>query len=154
MKYKTINEITTFDFSQSKIVDIKTSGDKLIFDLTDVIIDTTNSCNEEVEKMGTEELTLTFTVSDIEACEDGYTVYNNDDTVYEKVEDKVIPVVAMPQFYEDIKDNFLAGIEFEDGEYRVLVDTEDPTVSYTIKIKATEDNEEWDAHHRLPAHLR
>lgn len=155
MAYLTNNELEHFDFSQSSVIEIKRTQDYFVVHCSDVIIPLSNSCNEDVEKMGAEEVAVRFRNPNmVTAKKDGYKIYNLDDTLREEIPEEEIEPEAMKKFLKDMEGNPLFGIEKKENLYYIYIDTDEMETSYTISLEAEGDEESWEFHHRLPAHLR
>lgn len=155
MAYHTSNELQNFIFGEAAILELKNEGERFTAYCADVIIPTSNSCNAEVEKMGTDELKIQFVnVTKVVVKKDGYRIYNLDDTLREEIPDEIIEESGYKALFEELKEQRIYTIEKVNDAYQICIDTEDETISYTVLIWADSDVEDWEFHHRLPANLR
>ena len=145
-------ELQTFDFSQSVVLDMKQKPDAFQITVSDVIISAGNSQNQELRSMGTNEMKITLEqVSEFYFLLDGYTLYNMDDTIAEKTEDTALPKEEYEPLFSSLKEAPIEQIEQRDGYYFIYLDTDEQKVSYTIKIKAERDRTEWERFRNLPS---
>lgn len=155
MAYSTHDEIANFDFSESTIIEITGKENQLDIRCTDVIIPTSNSQNTDVERMGTDELLIRFKdMQEMEVQKDGYGIYNLDDTIREEIPDKPIQREEGGKLFEMLEGQAIYSITKENGYYQICIDTAETEVSYTLKVQAQTEQENWESHHRLPAYLR
>ncbi len=151
MSYMSKNELKTFDFSQSEISSIKIDDKNVSLVVFDVIINENNPENTGFRKMATNELTLELLkVSEVCFIKDGYTIRDMDGKIREKKEDEILGKEDYQALIKGFGGLMLAGIEKDDGYYKIYVDTEESLVSYTIKVKAESDVAEWERFRNLP----
>lgn len=104
MKYRTINELDTFDFNGGLIADIEQGDRNFIFIIDNVTIKSTNNCNRDIMDMRTNQLQLTFKNAVIEKIiEEGYKVYDADSRLQEVIEDRIVE----KKEYDELWVNFL-----------------------------------------------
>lgn len=155
MSFYTTNELATLDFSQSAVVSMKQNEKEFIITVSDVIISEKNSQNQEFRAMGTDEMTVRFKeLTEFHFILDGYTLYNMDDTVSEKREDKQLSKEEYEPLMKELCGCPVYQIEQKEGSYYIYIDTDEQKESYTIRIDASQDKEEWERFRNLPAEYR
>lgn len=155
MSFYTTNELTTFDFSQSAVVSMSFNGEEFLITVSDVIISEKNSQNQELRSMGTDEMTIKFMdINEFWFILDGYTLYNMDDTVSEKREDKPLTKEEYESLMKELCGCPVYQIEKKDDGYFIYIDTDEQKESYTIRITASQDKAEWERFRNIPAQYR
>lgn len=155
MSFYTTNELTTFDFSQSAVISMRLKGNEFLITVSDVIISEKNSQNQELRSMGTDEMTIKFMdINEFQFVLDGYTLYNMDDTVSEKREDKLLDREKYEPLMKELCGCPIYQIEKKGGDYCIYIDTDEQKESYTVRITASQDKEEWERFRNLPAEYR
>lgn len=105
--------------------------------------------------MGTDEMTVRFKgLREFAFILDGYTLYNMDDTVSEKREDKALSKEEYAPLMEGLCGCPVYQIEQKEDGYYIYIDTDEQKESYTIRLAASQDKEEWERFRNLPAEYR
>lgn len=143
MKYQTIDELGHFDFGEAVIAEMKQMNGYFYAVLDNVTILPENSCNRDIRKMRTNNLTLKIQEGRIHTMtEEGYKIYNADGKLLEQKEDQVIA----PEKYNDtlaaLTECIIYSMEKREKEYTISIDTEDHT--YRIALSGEKDVEEWE----------
>ena len=143
MKYKTTNELKTFDFQESFINDIEYALGKLSFSLDNVTIKSSNSHNRDIMDMRTNQLILTFqNVAIEEIVEEGYKLYDADNNLQEVVDDCIIDENEYPKILKDLSNCYFHSIETDEDKYILNIDTDFHT--FSIKLHCEQASAEWD----------
>ena len=104
MKYKAINQLEQFQFSDASILDIDYHLTTLAFQLANVTIPASNPNNRDIRDMRTNDLILTFEGATIvNFVEEGYKLYDADNNLTDSVPDKSLTTAS----YEDTLKSFL-----------------------------------------------
>ena len=89
MGYRTVDEWENFEFQDADIGQIHMQNGHLYLELGYVTILPDNSCNRDIRKMGTNELTLQLQQVEIDRIvEEGYKIYDADGNFTKSVEDQ------------------------------------------------------------------
>ena len=143
MKYKTINELETFDFQESFINDIEYALGKLSFSLDNVTIKSANSHNRDIADMRTNQLILTFQNVTIEQIvEEGYKLYDADNNLQESVDDHIINKSEYNEVLKNLVSCYFYSIESSENQYILNIDTDFHT--FSIKLQCEQAVAEWD----------
>ena len=101
MGYGTVDEWENFEFQDAGIGQIHMENGHLYLELGYVTILPDNSCNRDIRKMGTNELTLQLQHVQIERIvEEGYKLYDADGNFTESIEDKELTPEEYPGWME------------------------------------------------------
>ena len=143
MKYKTINELETFDFQESFINDIEYALGKLSFSLDNVTIKSSNSHNRDIADMRTNQLILTFQNVTIEQIvEEGYKLYDADNNLQEAVDDRIVNETEYNEVLKNLVNCYFYSIESSENQYTLNIDTDFHT--FSIKLQCEQAVAEWD----------
>ncbi len=143
MKYKTINELEHFDFSDAYIAEIQKSSSSFSMTLDNVKILPDNSCNRDIRIMRTNQLLLQLPEAAITAfTEEGYKVYDADGRLLRQEKDRLLAVSEYQDACKELTGCTIYSLEKQDGVYQISIDTEDHT--YLIQVKGSCDTEEWE----------
>lgn len=143
MKYKTTNELETFDFQESFINDIEYALGKLSFSLDNVTIKASNSHNKDIIDMRTNQLILTFhNVTIEEIIEEGYKLYDADNHLQEIIDDCIINENEYGNVLKDLSNCYFHSIETFENKYTLNINTDFHT--FSIKLQCEQASAEWD----------
>ena len=103
MGYRTVDEWENFEFQDADIGQIHMQNGHLYLELGYVTILPDNSCNRDIRKMGTNELTLQLQQVEINRIvEEGYKLYDADGNFTKSVEDQELTPEEYPKWMEDM----------------------------------------------------
>ena len=149
MGYRTVDEWENFEFQDADIGQIHMENGHLYLELGYVTILPDNSCNRDIRKMGTNELTLQLQHVQIERIvEEGYKLYDADGNFTRSVEDKELTPEEYPNWMEDMAGGAVYQIlrKTVEGElpyeYEIYLDANERT--YLAKVCAKHDVEVWE----------
>ena len=143
MKYKTINELKTFDFQEGFINDIEYSLGKLSFSVDNVTIKASNSCNRDIMDMRTNQLILTFQNVQIgQIVEEGYKLYDADNHLQEVVDDRIVNESEYNEVLKNLSNCYFHSIETTANQYVLNIDTDFHT--FSIRLQCEQTSAEWD----------
>ncbi len=143
MKYKTINELNHFCFSEAHIAEVCASGSSFTMLLDNVTILPENSRNRDIRQMRANQLLLTISEANIvDFIEEGYKLYDADGNLTHQEEDKKLAPDQYAQGFSDLTDCTVYSIEKTENLYEISIDTEDHTC--LLRIIGKEDTAEWD----------
>ena len=103
MGYRTVDEWENFEFQDADVGQIHMENGHLYLELGYVTILPDNSCNRDIRKMGTNELTLQLQHVQIDRIvEEGYKLYDADGNFTKSVEDKKLTPEEYPKWMEEM----------------------------------------------------
>jgi hypothetical protein len=142
MKYKSIDEIDTMEFSDATVVDMSFNRqrDVLELELVGVIVRENNQANDTYSERYASNMKFTFEDVDIEALLlEGHTYYDANENFVEKVPDVVIP----DKQYESIFAAFKECPVFFAGEPKEKMESVDKKCfQMIVDVKDENDDEE------------
>lgn len=149
MGYRTVDEWEHFEFQDADLAQIRMENGHLYLELGYVTILPDNSCNRDIRKMGTNELTLQLQHVQIgQIIEEGYKVYDADGNFTESVADKVLTPEEYPAWMEEMAGGAVYQILRKNSEgelpyqYEIYLDANDRT--YLARVDAKHDVETWE----------
>lgn len=154
MSYRTVDEVHHFDFQDAKITEIKRERGHLIFFLEYVTILPENSCNRDIRRMGTNELTLQLQHAEIlHFVEEGYKVYDADGNLKETCEDREIELSEYERIFDTLAQGTIYSLHRRElgnpdrkREYKIYIDTdaEENGHTYLLLVKGDHDVQQWE----------
>ena len=103
MGYRTVDEWENFEFQDADVGQIHMENGHLYLKLGYVTILPDNSCNRDIRKMGTNELTLQLQQVEIDRIiEEGYKLYDADGNFTKSVEDQELTPEEYPKWMEEM----------------------------------------------------
>ncbi len=142
MNYRTVDELDHFKYGDAQVVEIQQSNGHLNLVLDGVTILSDNSCNRDIREMGCNDLHIKLQeIQNLVIIEEGYTSYNADGVLQDKIEDCVLEVSAYEELFQELVEGYVYSFEKKDAQYEISIDGEERT--YTIQVQATHDVEEW-----------
>lgn len=142
MKYKTIDELGHFLFSEAHIDQAMATPDSFCLILDNVTILPENSRNRDIRQMRANQLHLTIFGSLLSFVEEGYRVYDANGNLKEQILDRTLKPEEYAKGLKSLSDLTVYSIEKNGSVYEISVDGEDHT--FLLKIKGTGDLQEWD----------
>ena len=143
MKYKTINELNHFCFSEAHIAEVRATGSSFTMLLDNVTILPENSRNRDIRQMRANQLLLTISDASIaDFIEEGYKLYDADGNLTHQEEDKKLAPDQYAQGFSDLTDCTVYSVEKTENLYEISIDTEDHTC--LLRVIGKEDTAEWD----------
>ena len=150
MKYYTQDELIHFEYGESCISEIMQMNGCFYLILDNVIILPENSCNRDIRKMRTNDLTLKITEGRIRSfIEEGYKIYDADGRFKKQYEDTEVEPTSYIEVLKSLSGSSIYSIQ-RSGEsvsgkelcsYEISIDGEDHT--YSIVVEGVHDTEEW-----------
>lgn len=154
MGYRTVDEIQHFEFQDAEIIEIRTQQGDFILRLGYVTILPENSCNRDIRKMGTNEMTLEIQRADIlRFVEEGYKVYDADGNLKTSCDDREIDPSEYRQIFEALAGGTVYSLSRRetDGqamgyEYKLYIDTdsEENGHTYLLLVRGEHDVQQWE----------
>lgn len=143
MKYKTINELNHFRFSNAYIAEVRMSPGSFTLLLDNVIILPENSKNRDIREMRTNG--LLFTISDpklLDFTEEGYKLYDADGNLKHQEPDRRLAPEEYAGGFRTLSGCTIYSVEKNEDNYDISIDTEDHT--FFLRVLGSGDMEEWD----------
>lgn len=142
MKFRTENELNTFDFKEAVLEELRFAPGSFYMLLDNVKILETNSRNRDVRTMRTNGLELRILEPQIqEVIEEGCKIYNADGVLQQEVPDRSVEAEQYGALCEELSGAAVFDIKKEDGRYRILIDGEEH--GYTFLVQGGGDIEDW-----------
>ncbi len=143
MSYLTENELQHFEFQEAVIAEAARQNGSFYMYLDNVKILAENSQNRDIRTMRTNGLCLKIVGGEIvRFVEEGYTLYDADGTMTEKVDDRMVPPEEYDSELTKLAECVIYAIEQEGRVYRYSIDTEDHT--YLLEVAGDKDQESWE----------
>lgn len=150
MGYRTVDEAEYFDFQNAEIIEMKIDREHLILKLGYVAILPENSCNRDIRKMGTHELTLQIQhMNIIRFVEEGYQVYDADGNLTGACEDRELAREEYSQMFKVLEQGNIYSLTRKasvsgqgDYEYEISMDANERT--YLLAVNGKHDVQEWE----------
>ena len=145
MAYRTVDEVSHFDFQDAGISEIRLEKGHIYFELTAVTILPENSANRDIRKMGAPELTLQIQqVRIMKLIQEGYQVYDADGEPKASYPDVEIPA---GDYEEVLKEIGAAGEESASQdmslpELGIALEPQDMDGSAVYALQRTETGDE------------
>lgn len=131
MKFKSVNEMETFNFQDCVIKKLKIERDRVTAEVEALIVNGNNSQNNQFFASYLGETVITMENARISSIIlEGNETYDPDGKLLEKVEDKTISVLEYPKVEEECRDAFMCTMEKageEDGRFTYIVEFEIPS---------------------------
>ncbi len=150
MGYRTVDEWEHFEFQDADIISIYRKNGHWYLELGYVTILPDNSCNRDIRKMGTNELTLQLQHVQIDCIvQEGYKRYDADGNFVESIDDVSVASQDYDQWMQDMAGGAVYEIIRKDSgskelpfSYELYLDANERT--YCVKLRAKHDVEEWE----------
>lgn len=143
MRYRTVDELNHFDFYEAHIDELTLMNGVFTAVLDQVTILPENSCNRDIRRMRTNQLSLKLEEAEIVSMiEEGYKVFDANGNLSAEYDDRAIAENEYRQTLNALADSSVYSIQKSDSFYVFSVDTEDHT--YEIKVRGIHDVEEWE----------
>lgn len=150
MGYRTVDEWGSFEFQNADVEAIRKERGHWYLELGYVTILPDNSCNRDIRKMGTNELTLQLQHVQVdEILEEGFKLYDADGNFTKSVDDRVLLSEEYDAWMEDMVGGAVYQILHKDTgdealpyQYEIYLDANDRT--YLAKVSAKHDVETWE----------
>lgn len=133
MAFKSVNEISQFDFEDCRVTKIYKDSSSLVMELESLIVLENNTQNSNYTKSyaDTTELTLEeCTVKSITLA--GYKVYDANDNLVEEVKDKPISEADFDSVLKGLSDSYL---------YRFIKVSDDDGYEYDFEVEKSEEGQ-------------
>lgn len=143
MRFRTENEIETFDFKEAYIEELRFGLGSFYMLLDNVKILETNSCNRDVRTMRTNGLELRISTPQILSfIEEGYKLYDANGELQQEVQDVEIEPEKYVELCKELEGATVYALEKEDQVYSISIDGEER--EYLLRVQGKGDSEEWD----------
>ena len=144
MNYRTVDEISHFQFADAYIADVQVTKGIFHLILDNVTILPENSCNRDIRTMRTNQLMFKLEEAKVELLvEEGYKVYDSNGNLSQTYEDQIIAEEDYTRVIKEFADGSIYSLEKQEESYVFLVDAPNER-TYRLQVRATHDVEEWD----------
>ena len=146
MKYKSIDALGEFQFSDSPILDSECNSNSLKFQLANVTILASNTNNRDIMDMRTNDLILTFEDATITSfIAEGYKVYDANNNLTESVADEPFSKENYAQIIHNLSEATIYSIEeISNNQCVINMDIIPEMRTYSLTLSYSHSIAQWD----------